>query len=485
MIEGSSMPTQPNLLFIFADQHRHDAMGCAGNRLIETPNIDRLAATGVRFANAWCQSPVCQPSRAAMITGRYPHKLNVMRNFGPDMDDAWPTFMKQLQGAGYRTANIGKTHYYAQGLIEPDGQTDMRDMVPRVRRFGFDHVVEEFDRYVHALDEITTPYTQYLKSEGVFDTYCDQIRAIWRLTDQHWDGVTSPLHKEQDLTSFLTRQAQAWLADQSPEQPFFLQLSYVQPHVPLMGDPDWADYYRDLAIPRGPVGDGFEATPEWADYLDWCRRHANAHLLTDEYVLAGARQYYAMISLIDECVGNIVSQLERQGLEENTFIIYASDHGEMLGDHGLMAKFNFYRSSVQIPLILRPPGGLTGKTSEALAQLIDIGPTMLDAAGAQPLNNADGCSLMPVLRDESFARQVLFSEIQKGSRETSAPTFRALRNHRHRFTLETSTLTPCELFDLEDDPDELRNLVTERQFGPLIEQFSQQISALISADRAV
>ena len=112
-----------------------------------------------------------------MITARYPHKLNVMGNFGPDMDDAWPTFMKQLQGAGYRTANIGKTYYYAQGLIEPDGQTDMRDMAPRVRRFGFDHVVEEFDRYVHALDGVTTPYTQYLKSEGVFDTYCDQVSA--------------------------------------------------------------------------------------------------------------------------------------------------------------------------------------------------------------------------------------------------------------------------------------------------------------------
>jgi choline-sulfatase len=474
------MSERPNILFVFADQHRHDALGCSGNALIETPNLDRLASSSVRFTDAWCQSPICQPSRAALITGRYPHELGVMRNFGPDMDSRWPTFMKQLQQAGYNTANIGKTHYYAEGLAEPDGETDLRQYGARVAEFGFDHVVEEFDRYVHAMDGVHTPYTSYLKTAGVYETYRDQLKSIWRLTERHWDGVTSPLTKEQDLTSFLTREAQSWLTEQSAQQPFFLQLSYVQPHVPLMGDPDWASYYRELQIPRGPVSSEVADVPIWKDYLSWCGHHANAHLLSDEYVLAGARQYYAMISLIDECLGQLISQLDAQGMLDNTWIIYSSDHGEMLGDHGLMAKFNFYRSSVQVPLIIRPAGGCAPLASDALAAVVDIGPTLLDVAGAQPLKEVQGRSLLPVISQNDSGRAVLFSEIQKQSRKAQAPTFRAVRNHRYRLTLETNTETPCELFDLIEDPDELQNRVSDPSLASVLSELTEQLHDCIS-----
>lgn len=474
------MPERPNILFVFADQHRHDALGCAGNSLIETPNLDQLASSGVRFTDAWCQSPICQPSRAALITGRYPHELGVMRNFGPDMDSGWPTFMKQLQQAGYTTANIGKTHYYAEGLAEPDGETDLRQYSARVAEFGFDHVVEEFDRYVHAMDGVHTPYTSYLREAGVYETYREQIKSIWRLTEHHWDGVTSPLSKEQDLTSFLTREAQSWLALQSTAQPFFLQVSYVQPHVPLMGDPEWASFYSDAQIPRGPVGSKMGGVPIWDDYLSWCSHHANGHLLTDEYVLAGARQYYAMISLIDECIGELISQLDAQGMLDNTWIVYSSDHGEMLGDHGLMAKFNFHRGSVQVPLIVRPAGGCASLTSDALAAVVDIGPTLLDVAGAEPLTEVRGRSLLPAITQNEDGRPVLFSEIQKQSRQSQAPTFRAVRNHRYRLTLETTTSTPCELFDLIEDPDELHNRVSDQSLAAVASELTAQLHDCIS-----
>lgn len=474
------MPERPNILFVFADQHRHDALGCAGNSLIETPNIDRLASSGVRFTDAWCQSPICQPSRAALITGRYPHELGVMRNFGPDMDGQWPTFMKQLQQAGYNTANIGKTHYYAEGLAEPEGETDMRQYSARVAEFGFHHVVEEFDRYVHAMDGVHTPYTSYLRDQGVYDAYRDKVKSIWRLTERHWDGVTSPLSKEQDLTSFLTREAQSWLTLQSDAQPFFLQLSYVQPHVPLMGDPEWAEYYRELQIPRGPVGSERIDAPIWNDYLSWCGHHANAQLLTDEYVLAGARQYYAMISLIDECIGQLVDQLDAQGMLDNTWIVYSSDHGEMLGDHGLMAKFNFYRGSVQVPLIVHPPGGCATLASDALAAVIDIGPTLLDVAGAEPLQNIRGRSLLPVISQQEDGRELLFSEIQQQSRATQAPVFRAVRNHRYRLTVETNTDTPCELFDLSEDPHELQNRESDPSLATVKTELAEQLHGCIA-----
>lgn len=471
------MTDQPNILFIFSDQHRHDALGCAGNRLIQTPHLDQLAASSVRFKNAWCQSPICQPSRAALITGKYPHELGVMRNFGPDMDSQWPTFMKQLQQAGYSTANIGKTHYYAEGLAEPEGETDMRQYSPRIEAFGFDHVVEEFDRYVHAMEGVHSPYTDYLKSERVYETYRDQIKSIWRLTEQHWDGVTSPLTKEQDLTSFLTREAQTWLQQQSNSQPFFLQLSYVQPHVPLMADPDWANIYRDLEITRGPVDSEPAEVPVWNDYLSWCGHHANAHLLTDQYVQAGARQYYAMISLIDECIGKVIRQLDEQGVLDNTWIVYSSDHGEMLGDHGLMAKFNFYKSAVQVPLIVRPAGGCEPMISDTLAATVDIAPTLLDAANAEPLQGIRGRSLLPAIAQQESQRDFLFSEIQKQSRDDQAPTFRAVRNQRYRLTLETNTETPCELFDLLEDPDELHNRVSDPSLSPVLAELTEQLYA--------
>lgn len=477
---SSRAPKQPNILFVFADQHRHDAMGCAGNALIETPNLDRLAATGVRFADAWCQSPICQPSRAALITGKNPHELGVMRNFGPDMDSSWPTFMKQLQQAGYATANVGKTHYYAEGLAEPEGTTDMRRYGDRVAAFGFDHVVEEFDRYVHAMAGVTTPYTAYLRSERVFESYRDALQEIWRLTPSHWNGRTSPLSKAQDLTSFLTREAQSFLAGRNADQPFFLQLSYVQPHVPLMGDPDWANHYQDMRIPRGPVTERTSQVPVWERYLQWCGHHANAHLLTDDYVLAGARQYYAMISLIDECLGQLLAQLEAQGELDNTWIIYSSDHGEMLGDHSLMAKFNFYRGSVQIPLIVRPPGGGTGAVSSALASLVDIAPTILDAAGAQPLTDIAGRSLLPVIQARESGPESLFSEIQQQSRKPDAPVFRAIRDQRYRLTLESSSSTVCELFDLLDDPLELHNRVNDPGLAAVQADLVEQLVARVA-----
>ena len=146
----------------------------------------------------------------------------------------------------------------------------MRQHGPRVAAFGFDHVLEEFDRYVHAIDGVHTPYTSYLRDEGVYAVYRDKVKSIWRLTEHHWDGVTSPLTKAQDLTSFLTREAQSWLALQSAAQPFFLQLAYVQPHVPLMGDPEWAEHYREAQIPRGPSGSGAAEASIWHDYLAWC-----------------------------------------------------------------------------------------------------------------------------------------------------------------------------------------------------------------------
>lgn len=468
----------PNLIFIFADQHRHDALGCAGHPTVRTPNLDRIAGEGVRFANAWCQSPICQPSRGSLITGRYPHELGILRNFGPDFDPQWPTFMKNLQRTGYATAGIGKTHYYQKGLVSPEQDDgDLRRLTSHVEEFGFDHVVEEFDRYVHVVDGVRTPYTEYLRERGVFEPYAEQIRRIFRLTPQHWDGVTSPLDQEHDLTSFLTREALAWLDRQTSERPFFLQLSYVQPHVPLMADPIWAGYYAQVPIELGPREPVAATNEVWDRHLRFCRAHSQAERLSDAYVERGARQYYGMVSLIDQCVGDVLALLARRGWLDDTWIIYSSDHGEMLGDHGLMAKFTFYAPSVQVPLLIRPAGGCTGSVCTDLTELVDVSATLLDAAGAEPLAQSRGRSLVPALRGEGVGRDSLLSEIQTHTRRDPPPTYRALRTERHRFTLETVTGTPCELFDLEADPQERTNRVDDPAFATLAARLRDQLQA--------
>ena len=454
---------RPNIIYLFADQHRHDALGCAGNPIVQTPHLDRLAEEGVRFTRMYCQSPICQPARASVITGLYTHQHGVARNFGADLDPAWPTFMKNLKKAGYTTAQVGKTHFYSprQGEFKntPSGpEMDLRQFEGFVQSFGFDDVVEEFDRYVHAFPQarLITPYTEHLRAKGRLEPYQEQIRSVWRLTPHHWDGITSVLPQEDDLTCFLADQAIDWLRRRKDDQPFFLMLSFVQPHVPLMADPIWAAYYQNADIPRGPAQAPTGAAGVWQEYLEKeLFTHSNSHLLTDEYVLAGARQYYGMVSLIDQRIGDIVKTLEELGLSNNTWLIYSADHGEMLGDHNLMAKMNFYRSSVLVPAIIRPPKKTASRVVAEPTEAIDLTATILDLAGAEPLPGSQGRSLLPTLEGgPAPSRPAAFSAIED---RASQAYFVMAATDRYRLTIERNSGALCEFFDLASDPDEMDN----------------------------
>jgi len=463
---------QPNIIYLFSDQHRHDAMGCAGNDVVQTPTLDRLANEGVRLSRTYCQSPVCMPSRASVITGLYCHQHGILQNFTEDFDPEWPTMMKQLQDVGYFTSLFGKTHFYGLGgKVERDKILDLREQEEHIKEFGFDVAVEEFDRYVHCFPNILTRYTEYLKSKGLWERYADQIKAINRLIPTHWDGVTSPLAQEDDLTSYIGDQSIDWLKNYNGEKPFFMMTSFVAPHVPLMGDPVWADYYKDKNIELGPRAEPEIPIEIWGDYLKTCQGHSNSHLLTDEYVTNGARQYYAMISLIDQKIGEIIKVLEEKGQLDNTWILYSADHGEMLGDHNLMAKMQFYKSSVQVPAMIRPPKGMEGRVENGMVESIDLTATILDVAGAEPLERSAGHSLIPVVQGESSRKEAAFSAIK--SRKYPDRTYMMTATDRYRYTLESESWTPCEFFDLQEDPDELNNLVNEASVKGLIKDMDK------------
>lgn len=463
--------SKPNILFIFSDQHRHDVLGCSGHPIVQTPHLDRLAREGVRFTETWCQSPVCQPSRASMITGQYTHRLNIFGNTGP-LDPEWPTVMKALQDVGYETATIGKTHYHGgptrERVSSAEGPFDMREFEPFVASFGWDYVLEEYDRYVHTSRRIRTPYIDHLEAQGVAQDYRDMIKSVFRLTPEHWRARTSVLPQELDLSSFLADRAMEWLATRDGDKPFFLKLGFVQPHVPLIDDPTWAEYYRDADITL-PAQTSIEVpNPVWGQYIETLNRHSQVQMMDDDFIKNGIRHYLGMVSLIDQRIGDVVAALDANGQLDNTWIIYCCDHGEMLGEHRLWAKMNFYRGAVQIPLIIRPPGGGQGREDGGLTQLNDVTATIASIGGGS-LPTCQGISLVPrIFSTNGGGREHLFSRY--GS-------FAALRDERHRLTVDLQSDVPCELFDLVNDPGELRNLVNDPAHAGLIDEFRNQVLA--------
>jgi choline-sulfatase len=457
-----------NILFIFSDQHRHNVMGCAGHPIVATPNLDLLANQGVRFTNTWCQSPICQPSRASIITGQYAHELGLTHNTG-GFDPGWPTVMKQLQSGGYETASIGKTHYHES--YQPPKETgvvDMRTRADFVSEFGWDFVLEEYDKYLHVEKRLSTPYTDHLAEHGMLEAYRNQISDVFRLTPSHWRGETSVLPQELDLTSFLADQACDWLRGRSDERPFMLKLAFVQPHVPLIDDPTWAEHYADADIEVPPLEPAEVPNKEWGDYLALLDEHSQFEVMNEDFVRNGTRHYLGMISLVDQKIGEVVATLDALGQLENTWIIYCCDHGEMLGEHRLWAKMNFYQGSVQVPLIIRPPGGIDPKIEASLTELTDVTATLAEIGGVSPPSGCQGKSLLTSLDAHHEGREFLYSRIGK---------FAGMRNARFRFTTEVRSQVPCELFDLLNDPGETRNLVNEPDHAKLVNELNAQLIA--------
>ena len=457
---------KPNILFLFADEHRHDIMGCAGHPLVQTPHLDAIASEGVRFTRTWCQSPICQPSRASVITGRYAHELGVTHNTG-GFDPKWPTVMKQLQAVGYETATIGKTHYHeSYQPPKEDGEIDMRSNEGFVKSFGWDYVLEEYDKYLHASRRLSSPYTEHLSEHGRLDEYRAQIKSAFRLTPEHWRGQTSVLPQELDLTSFLADEAKQWLQQRSDDKPFMLKLAFVQPHVPLMSDPVWSGYYAEADIDVPALNPVETSNEHWGKYLSGLANHSQSQMMDHDFVKTGIRQYFGMVSLVDQKIGEVLATLDELGQLDNTWIIYTSDHGEMLGDHKLWAKMNFYHGSVQVPLIIRPPGGASHRDEDALVELTDVTATLAAIGGAEAPPGSHGESLLSAVEQPLAGREFVYSRIGN---------FAGLRNSSHRLTMNVKDEVPCELFNMDDDPGEFVNLVNQSACKGLVDDLSAQL----------
>jgi len=457
-------PARPNIVWILSDQHRADAIGANSDGVVQTPNLDALMAEATSFDSNYCQGPLCVPARASLLTQRYVSDHGVEDNTWRNGTPGLPTTVQQIRDAGYHTAALGKMHLYKYPPDVADGE-------PIMHEHGFIEVDEVLGKYGNAFGR--SPYTDYLAERGQLEAYAwflEERNPHSRSTlaergmegKAHWSTDPAPMAAEDHPDAWLGRRTADWITDYQGDGPFFLWVGFPGPHDPWDAPQEYVDLYSDKEIPLPetleppvPGGNSFDRMLDAvADYGS----SATADLDTIREV---RRHYYAGVSMIDESIGLIMDQLRKRGMLDNTWIVYTSDHGEMLGDHGLFTKTLFYESSVRVPLVVRPPGGQEPRTFSGLTEHIDLAATLCELAGAEPVQGSSGRSFADILRGGSdWDREVVRSECEG---------FGMWRTNGYKLVVDESELVPVQLFDLRRDPLENLNRVAEAEYQLVVQ----------------
>jgi arylsulfatase A-like enzyme len=410
---------RPNILFMLTDDQRFDDLGCMGNTIIQTPNLDQLAADGVIFNNAFVTTAICCSSRASILTGQHMRRHGIVEFAAPlsseAMDASYPVL---LRNSGYRTGFLGK-----MAIGNPS----------------------------QGLRQLSLP-------EDKFDFWFGFPQSInFR---QEVDG------EERFLTTLLADKAIEFFETNPTDQPFCLSISFKTPHGPFnFFDPHTPDPYRDTAIPSPDsfTRENFEAHPEFLreslnGYGEW---PSNA----DERLLQNARTCYRLITGMDFAVGRVLAALEELGIDDNTIVIFTSDHGALRGNHGLTGKWLMYEESIRVPLIVldpRVPAELRGTKRDQMVLNIDIAPTILAMGGVKAPADMQGRDFSSFLLDASVeGRSEWFYEHTYNTRPPRHPIAKSegVRTERWKYVLYTEHDPPHEqLFDLTRDPGEEHNL---------------------------
>ena len=472
--------TRPNLILICVDQMRADALGIAGNEHIDTPNLDQLARSGNHFTRAYSSTPTCVPARVAMFTGQSParHGRYGYRE-GICFPSAHPVTLQSVLGeAGYQTFGVGKMHVY-----------------PDRARCGFDEVLLH-DGFLHTSRRLSRG------SSAANDDYVDFLRretgdprADYQDTGIGCNAMTArPWEREERLhpTRWVADESFRFLERRDPTRPFLLYMSFHRPHAPF-DPPGWLwDKYRARPGPRRRMGD-------WVSGFDEHRRDHGVEAefgaqkeSVHEDVRAG---YYGSIEFIDLQINRLRERLSDEGLAEETIIAFVSDHGEMLGDHDMYRKSVAYEGSARIPFLLHIPPALRegwGESGDvdAIAELRDVMPTLLDAAGVQIPESVDGRSLRPSLADREPVREHLHGEHLIGS--LGRHSMQWIRSERYKYVWLSGDGHE-QLFDLEADPGEQRDLAADpahaqqlaRHRAWLVEQLRGREEGYVDGDQLV
>ena len=436
------MTKRPNILVLESDQHSAHTMSCAGHPVIRTPNMDRLAREGVRFRNTYCPTPLCVPSRVALLTGRYGHNTGLLYNTGV-LQGEEPTFAQALEEAGYHTCVTGKIHL-AQGVRPGDP-----GCAARLEELGFAESMPNIGKVFAALDTRDDMYRKYLRKKGVFDKFYEDYVARWRGSRPRWYAEPSVLSEEDFHDAYIGRITRDWLAEYDGEEPFFCWCNWGGPHAPWDAPGRYARMYDPQEVDP-PIEDSMEDAPA---ALQERRQRTLADMPSDAWRAVRA-SYYGMIDVVDDAIGSMLEVLARRVMLEDTVVIYISDHGEMLLDHGLFGKMRMYESSARVPCIVRWPARFAqGLQVSAPISLLDLIPTLLEIAGALPLPMMHGQSLLAALEGKGSDRGPVYTEM--------GPTKMVrLGNWKYVYNPDWETQ---QLFNLQEDPEELHNLVSDGQ----------------------
>lgn len=448
---------KPNILWICTDQQRFDTIAALGNPAIRTPNLDRLVTGGVAFTRAYCQNPICQPSRASFMTSLYPNTVHINGNGVDRFPENVPVVSKLFADAGYECGLIGKLHLNAVG-----------------------HGVEErtddgytFWHYSHA-PHWHPPHYPVTEGHG----YADWVRSKGGDLGEllaHPDGIPKKFHH----TTWCGEKTQEFIS-MNKGRPWFASVNIFYPHPPFNPPLEMLDAYDPDAMPPPLFRESdlehqkhldmipFQREAYPPDKLDVGSRKGQAANYLGGRRDAGAikAHYYALITHIDEWVGHLVDTLEKTGQRENTVIVFTSDHGEMLGDHGLIYKgCRFYEGGVHVPLIFNAPGLIEeGIRANGLVELLDIAPTLLDLAGLEIPGHMQGRSLNGVLKGNDdpehireFVRCESYDSNTNRNREGKSAYGTMYRDERYKCVVYHG-YDLGEIYDLQEDPGEFENL---------------------------
>src|SRR5580704_9027745 len=440
-----------NVLFILSDEHSRRVLGCYGHTMIRTPNLNALAARGVRFADAYTNSPICVPARASLATGRYPHDIRFWDN-GIPYDGSVPSWHHRLKEAGHEVVSIGKLHF--RSVDDDNGFTE--EVMP-----------------LHVVEGIGDP-------AGWLREPLAERKAALKLAQQAGRGDSD----YQGYDGRITDAAVDWLkakAANPPKKPWALFVSLVCPHFPLIARPEWYDLYPEAKMPVPALYD----PAEWPDHpyvraIRECQVYQKGFAANPGSLQRALAAYFGMVSYVDHNVGRLMDVLEASGLASTTRVLYSSDHGDNLGTRGLWGKSTMYEESAGVPMIMAGPGLPQGVACREPVSLVDCFPTILGWAGvAREAADRDlpGLPLDEVVR--TAPKRTILCEYHAAGAATGAFMIR-----KGPFKYVYYAGMPPQLFDLDSDPQENRDLAREPGYQGLVEDCEHELRRVVDPDAA-
>ncbi|MDF2959538.1 MAG: hypothetical protein K0S39_1273 [Paenibacillus sp.] len=439
------MKTRPNILIVMSDEHAAHMAGCYGHPEVKTPQMDRLAAQGIRFDNAYCNSPMCVPSRMSFLTGQYAFQVDGWDNGSPLRADT-PTFAHYFEASDYETVLCGRMHMVGEDRLHGFGKRLFDDM-------------DSWKSYNQK--PARTPEAR--RSSNSHVTQCGPGQGSWQQYDAHVADLS---------LRYLEAKAEFGYA-----KPWLMVSGFMFPHFPLIAPPEYYQLYDPdkLKLPEW-MNERLEDQHPAIRQLRYT--FCNDQPVPEETVRKALASYYGLITLVDDYLGRMLDVVDGSSLKENTIVVYISDHGEMAGQHGIWQKQCFYESSVKVPMIIRMPECLGGKSIKENVSLVDLIPTILELAGIKLPSSLSGRSLLPLIHDsnKAAAPRVVFSEYHAQGMLHAAFMIKK-ENYKYNYYAEYPDQP--ELFQLDTDPGEQVNLAGRAEMASILREMHSELTAIV------